>query len=387
MTVAIADGSMFDDAPCGYVLTGDDGVLLAVNRTFLQSLGYPATQLVGKRRFVDLLSGGGRIYHETHFVPTLRLHRTVRAVALDLVRADGSRLPVLVNADLSVDADGRAVTRIVTFDATERRTYERELLDATRRAEAARADAVALARTLQATLIPPVPPRIPGLDISAAYRPAGDGDEVGGDFYDVFQVTDDEWAVVIGDVEGKGVQAAVVTALARHTLRAATVGSGSPAETLRELNRALLGHATNRLLTAAVLRLRRVGPDWQLVSSSGGHCAPVLVRAGTAPVLYGRPGTVLGAVPSPRLSDDTTTLAAGDMLVLYTDGVTEARSGEDFYGEPRLVDRLREPATSSASVTAALLTDVLDYQDGNARDDIAVLTVRVTVPDLSNPST
>ncbi len=101
------------------------------------------------------------------------------------------------------------------FDATERRSYERELLAAKRRAEESEVHASLLSRTLQQTLIPPEIPHIPGLDVAAVYRPAGDGEEIGGDFYDVFQIGVDDWMVAIGDVQGKGANAAVVTALAR----------------------------------------------------------------------------------------------------------------------------------------------------------------------------
>src|SRR6185312_12851732 len=118
------------------------------------------------------------------------------------------------------------------FDATERRAYERELLRAKRRAEESEAHATDLARTLQQTLIPPAPPEIPELDIAAAYRPAGAGDEVGGDFYDIFELASGSWVIALGDVRGKGVQAAVVAALARHTIRAAAVRASQPSEVL-----------------------------------------------------------------------------------------------------------------------------------------------------------
>ena len=203
-----------------------DGTIIKVNATFLALTGYAREDLVGRRRFVDLLTGGGRIYHETHYAPMLRLHGIAREIALDLVCADGRRLPVLVNAVLERDEAGSPlVIRTAVFDASHRRRYEEELLREKQRA-------TSLARTLQQTLIPPHVPSIDGLQVAAEYRPAGDGTEVGGDFYDIFQADDDDWVVTIGDVCGKGVGAAVVTALARYTLRAAAMQDPSPAHGL-----------------------------------------------------------------------------------------------------------------------------------------------------------
>ena len=185
--------------------------------------GLPAERLVGQRRLSTLLSVGGQIYVETHVAPLLLAAGQVRGIALELVTAAGERVPVLMNATLVRD-DGDVPTgvRVAMFDATERREYERELLAARARAEESEARARLLVRSLQEALIPPVVPVIDGLQLAAAYRPAG-GDEVGGDFYDVFQVGVDDWIVVVGDVTGKGVEAAKVTALARYTIRAAAV--------------------------------------------------------------------------------------------------------------------------------------------------------------------
>jgi sigma-B regulation protein RsbU (phosphoserine phosphatase) len=225
---------LYDRAPCGYLSTDPDGTIVRVNATFLALTGYTRGQLVGRRRFVDLLTGGGRIYHETHYAPMLRMQGSARQIALDLVRADGSRLPALVNAVLERDEAGvPVVIRTAVFDATDRRKYERELLLAKERAETSDAQATALARTLQQTLIPPVPPHVPRLEVAAAYRPAGSGAEIGGDFYEVFQHQVDDWFAVLGDVCGKGPEAAVVTALLRYAVRAAAVATPEPAAALR----------------------------------------------------------------------------------------------------------------------------------------------------------
>jgi phosphoserine phosphatase RsbU/P len=369
---------LYDRAPCGYLSTTPDGTIVKVNQTFLTLTGYERSDLVGRRSFVDLLTAGGRIYHETHYAPMLRMQGGAREIALDVVCADGSRLPVLVNAVLERDADGHpAVIRTAVFDATERREYERELLRAKEIAEASEARARALARTLQQTLIPPSPPTIPGIDIAAEYRPAGTGDEVGGDFYDIFQVSDDDWVVVIGDVCGKGAEAAVVTALVRYSVRAAAVRSTRPAETLADVNAVLLRNASERFCTAVLMRLRRVDGSWEALVASAGHPLPLLLRPGADPAVAGGPGSLLGVVDDPAFAESTVQLHPGDALLLYTDGVTEGRRDGEFYGDERIARAMRDRPATATALAHAVLTDVLDFQGGYPRDDIAIVAVRV----------
>jgi PAS domain S-box-containing protein len=139
---------LYDGAPCGYLSTLPDGLIVRVNETLLSWTGYSRDELVGRRRFAELLSPGGRIYHETHYAPLLRMQRAVREIAVEMVRADGSRIPVLVNSVMLLDEAGRPrVVRTTVFDATERKEYERELLRARQRAEQAdkiKADFIAM---------------------------------------------------------------------------------------------------------------------------------------------------------------------------------------------------------------------------------------------------
>ena len=131
---------LYENAPCGYLAAYPDGRIARVNQTFLSWTGYRRDELVGVRRFVELLTPGGRIYHETHYAPLLRMQGSVRSIALEMVRADGSRLPVLVNSQLRADDNGAPLgVRTTVFDATDRKEYEAELLAARRRAEAAAA--------------------------------------------------------------------------------------------------------------------------------------------------------------------------------------------------------------------------------------------------------
>jgi sigma-B regulation protein RsbU (phosphoserine phosphatase) len=308
----------------------------------------------------------------------LRMQGSSREIALTMVRRDGSRLPVLVNSVLERDVHGEPrVVRHAVFDATERRRYERELMAAKERAERSEAKVAALARTLQNSLIPPTPPQIPGLDVAARYRPAGDGTEVGGDFYDVFQIGAGDWAVVIGDVCGKGVDAAVVTALVRHTLRAASVAHPQPVQALRFLNEVLQRHETERFCTVAYVRLRQSDDGWSATICVGGHPLPLLRSADGAVRAVGSPGSLIGVVDDPALDDVTLVLQPGDLVLLCTDGVSEGRRGREFYGEQRIADVVAAAPGCADELATALLDDVLAFQGDRARDDIAVMAIGV----------
>jgi sigma-B regulation protein RsbU (phosphoserine phosphatase) len=369
---------LYDSAPCGFLTTTPDGVIVKANATFRTWVRRTADELTGELRFVDLLTTGGRIYHETHFAPILRLHDHVREVALDLVRADGQRLPVLVNASLARDEDGKPrAIRIAVFDATERREYEQELLRAKERAEASARRARDLARTLQQTLIPPTPPTIPYLELAAGYRPATEALEVGGDFYDVFPVGQHDWVVTIGDVCGKGLDAAIVAALTRHTIRALAVSHDEPHRILADLDEVLRQHDADRFCTAVIVRLHRSSDGWDALISSGGHPPPLLVPLAGPPSLCEVSGPLVGVFEDSVFEDRLVRLGAGDGLVLYTDGVTESRLGKELFGEARLLASVAVHSPSPKAIVDGVISGVLDFQDGRPRDDVAVLALRV----------
>ena len=238
-----------------------------------------------------------------------------------------------------------------------------------------------IARTLQRSLLPPRLPEIPGVETAARYRAAGEGIEVGGDFYDVFETIDARWGVAVGDVCGKGARAAAITSLARHTLRAAAMQERLPSEALLMLNEALRRQEVDTdFCTVAYAHLRPTPDgDVALLLANGGHPPPLLLKAGGDVTPVGRSGTLLGVVPDPHLPDTALTLAPGDALVLYTDGVTEARTPEGMFGSERLEELIRSCAGLGAGAIADVIERaVMDLQNGDARDDIAIVVLKAS---------
>lgn len=214
-------------------------------------------------------------------------------------------------------------------------------IDNARLYEAARAESEArqqaldelqeVARALQQSLLPPHLPELPGLELAARYFPAGSGIEVGGDFYDVFQSDETTWHLAIGDVCGKGPEAAALTGLTRHVLRSAALRHEAPAACLRLLNQALQQEATHRFVTVAHLMLDLTDEGVRCTVSLGGHPHPLLIREGTVQRV-GRPGTLLGIYDEPNVRPVLVDLRPGDVLLAYTDGVTDQPGGYAFDG-------------------------------------------------------
>jgi PAS domain S-box-containing protein len=236
----------------------------------------------------------------------------------------------------------------------------------------------AIARTLQSSLLPPVLPEIAGVEAAALYRAAGEGTEVGGDFYDLFSVAGDEWIAVIGDVCGKGAEAAAVTALARYTIRTAAVRRRSPAAILRWLNDAMLRQdVEGRFCTIACVHLDTSRPEIGVTVACGGHPPAMLRRADGDVRDVGAPGTLLGLLPDPQLEDERAVLAPGDALVLYTDGITDARAPERVVTPEQLHETLRAiPAGSAQRIVEQLAALAVGKEGTPPRDDIAVLALR-----------
>jgi PAS domain S-box-containing protein len=240
-----------------------------------------------------------------------------------------------------------------------------------------------VARTLQESLLPPRLPQIPGAEIAARYRFAGEGTEIGGDFYDLFETADGAWAIVIGDACGKGPEAAALTGLARHGLRAAAVREPRPSRVLSLLNETLLNQvADNRFLTMAFARFEPEEGKAHLIVGCGGHPAPIVVRSNGDVEQLTCTGMILGSLPDPEFAEAEVDLGEGDAIVLFTDGVIEARRGAEIFGEQRLLELLAETQGYDARGIANTVRQAVgDFAPGHPRDDLAIVVVRVLPPE------
>jgi serine phosphatase RsbU (regulator of sigma subunit) len=241
------------------------------------------------------------------------------------------------------------------------------------------ADRDRVARVLQESLLPSALPVIPGVELAARYRACSDG--IGGDFYDVFPLARGRWGLVIGDVCGKGAEAAALTALARHTVRTAAMLDPRPAEVLRVLNDALLENdPTGLRFCTAIFGLLDVTPEGaaRLTIARGGH-PPAIVAGpgGVMPVPGG--GRLLGAFADAELEDAEVVLGPGDTMLLYTDGLTDVGRDSDVLGSAWVGATLeRHQGDGVAAIVDRLADDAVALQaTAVGRDDIAVLAVAV----------
>ncbi|WP_063022175.1 PP2C family protein-serine/threonine phosphatase [Nocardia niwae] len=379
---------LYENAPCGYLSTSLDGRIAKVNATLLGWLGRQRDELVGRKHFSDLLTVGGRLYHETHFAPLLRMQGEVRGIALEMKAADGRRLPVLVSSVVKTGSQGQPLLiRTTVFDARERRAYETELLRARREAEQERERLQRLNATLQTTLLPPDLPQVPGLEVAAYYHIAS-ADEVGGDFYDLFPITGDSWGMFLGDVCGKGAPAAALTSLARYTLRTATAYTPDPAAVLDTLNTTLTEryHGHNPRFCTIIFGLIRPTPErggCDITLAGGGHPPALLLRAdGGVQEMHTQGGQLIGAIPHARIVTRSVRLDVGDTLLLYTDGLTEARTTQDGgrYGDRALLEFAHALAPVTASDAIEALRGLLRSFGSGVEDDTALLAVHALPP-------
>jgi len=361
---------LFENAPCGYLTTTLAGTILQVNRTLETLTGFDRDALVG-RRFQELLTVGGRIYHETHYAPLLQMQGWVREIAVELVRADGARLPALVNSVLQRDEDGRARSvRTIVFEATERRRYEQELLKARDREHAVAAE-------LQRGLLAGELPRDPALDLAVTYRPAVAGLDVGGDWFDAFWIGERRIGVVVGDVVGRGIVAATTMGQLRSAVRALASTGLEPGPLLDALDGYARRHEVGQMTTLAYAELDLDGGV--LTLACAGHPPPAVAAQGAPPrFLWDGRSTPLDAAttPTPR-PQSTVALTPGATVILFTDGLFERvdrplQEGLDLVLAE--LDRHRhEPAqTLTDEVTTAALAG------RRTTDDVCLLALRWT---------
>jgi phosphoserine phosphatase RsbU/P len=308
---------LFESAPCGYLTTRLDGTILRVNRTFEELTGLQRDALVERRRYQDLLAPGSRIHHETHFAPLLHMQGAVREIAVELLKADGSRLPALVNAVVRGDGEARYV-RTTVFDATDRRRYERELVQSRRRADE-------IAAELQRSLLTGALPNDDRVRTEVVYRPGTRGLDVGGDWYDAFWLARPSCVgVVLGDVVGRGIGAAATMGQLRSAIRALAATGLGPAALLEALDGYARRHDVGQMATIVVASIdvdaRR------LRFACAGHPPPALVPADGPPrLLWEGRSQPLDAFGVGTRDEATVELEPGSAFVLYSDGVVERR--------------------------------------------------------------
>lgn len=231
-----------------------------------------------------------------------------------------------------------------------------------------------IADTLQQSLLAD-PARVDGLELGRVYRSATENVRVGGDFYDVYKLPDDRVAVSIGDVSGKGLAAAGITALVRNTLRGHSLDALAPHALVTKANEVLWYFSDSELFATAVYGVLNMSTG-RFEYCNGGHPSPLVLRADGTLTSLEVSGPMLGAFTDLEYATHAIDLAEGDVLVLYTDGVIEARNGGEFFGEQRLSDLVRSLAGNSAEQIAQAIADAAwEHGGGMLRDDIAVLAI------------
>jgi PAS domain S-box-containing protein len=497
---------LFENAPCGYLSAAPDGTLIRVNATFLRWTGYRREDLIGVKRFQDLLSVGGCIYHETHYAPLLLLQGSVREIAVEIVGANGDRLPVLVYSVMLRDSDGAPrVVRTTIVDATERKLYERELLAARDRERVARerteclqritaaiaaapgAEAIAaavtgelvaavdpagtaiavrdpdggelrvvaqrgeitavgagtgaefdegeaggravvrlslggavgrlslefdgtrrfdpdermflvacavqtglalersrlyeetrhVAHSLQRSLLAGAAPSDPRFEVASLYHPAVEHLEVGGDWHDAFTLTGGRVGIVVGDVVGRGLLAAIAMGQLRSAVRALAGADLEPAAVLRYLDTFVEQVDAARYATLAYAE---VDPDTGSgLFASAGHLPPVMLDPGGPPRLFmqGRSAPLGVSAPGLVRPQAAFTLTPGGGFLLYTDGLVERRTEPIDTGLDRLLAAVQARSGSSPAQLVEALPGAL-LEPGSADDDVCLLSFRLT---------
>jgi PAS domain S-box-containing protein len=236
-----------------------------------------------------------------------------------------------------------------------------------------------VARALQSSLLPPSLPDIPRATVTARYRAAGEGNEVGGDFYNVYQADEHTWWFAIGDVSGKGPEAAAIAGLARHTLRALGLQQRSPSQLLTTLHETLLvgeGHGEFCTVCCALLQPNEQGATVSI--ACGGHPPPIIRRADGNVEISTATGPLLGMPVELTFVEHKLDLGPGDIVVLYMDGVTEAHHrNQQLFGEERLIEVIRRADNNVDAVADDILAAVTDYGPAEPRDDVAVVVVQI----------
>ncbi|MDP8956717.1 MAG: SpoIIE family protein phosphatase [Actinomycetota bacterium] len=340
------------DAPYGVhavLRTGKSQLIREINESILEAAAQDEQHL-RLLRALNLKSG--------MIVPMVARGKPIGTISF--VSAESGHLYDEKDLELAEDLARRAATAVDNARLFEERSY--------------------VARTLQESLLPPKLPSVPGVELSSLYRPAGEAFEVGGDFYDVFPCGTNSWAVVIGDVCGKGPDAASVTGLARHTIRAAAAEENQPSRILHSLNDAVLQQRTDHTFcTVAYVRVMPATGGAALNVCCAGHPLPMILRTDGTVEACGAEGTLLGIFPDPELADRPARLRPGDALVLYTDGLTDQHRPGGRLGRKGLEEVLSSAAgRDAAGISASIERAVMNGSGHPLQDDVALLVLRVS---------
>jgi PAS domain S-box-containing protein len=300
---------------------------------------------------------------------------------LEAIRALGMRSVMLIPMIVA----GRTIGVLTMVSAESRRAFDEDDLvfagDLARRAATAVENArlyterATAAQTLQDSLLPARLPTVPGWQLASSYAAGDTTVEVGGDFFDVVEL-EEGFLAVIGDVTGKGVHAAALTALARHTLATAARFDPSPAAVVALLNDVLVHRPEISLLTVACAHVVPDEAGARVSLTSAGHPLPVLARPGQAPTTIGPPGLLLGITGNARWAESEIQLAPGDTLLFYTDGVTDTPSGRERFGEERLLAAVPGAPADPHEMIAGVLSALREFQVGDVVDDRAMLALQ-----------
>ncbi|MFE6160316.1 SpoIIE family protein phosphatase [Streptomyces sp. NPDC056486] len=328
----------------------------AALRTSMRSLGLGEPMSLGSG-IGTTLSTASAVGGETVVLPLVARNRVIGMLTLGKPSDEHFRQEIL---ELAEDLSRRAALALDNA-----RLYSERM---------------AISQSLQRSLLPPGLPQIPGVEVDVIYRAAGEGNEVGGDFYDLFPIRDGAYGFAIGDVCGTGPEAAAVTGLARHALRLlAREGFGGPA-VLERLNAAILDEgARSRFLTLLY------GELWPQEDGSAvlkivcaGHPLPLRLRQDGTVEPYAEPQPLLGVMDDLELYEQTMTLDPGDVLLCVTDGVTERREGTRMLGDDGLADVLTTcTGLTAGAVAARIMRAVERFATDAPSDDMAILAMRV----------
>jgi len=360
---------LLEDAPCGYISTLPDGTISAANRAFESITGLTREDVIGSTRLQDLLPVADRIYHDTHYQPLLLANGVAREIAVNLIRGDGSRVPVLINSVVVRDGNGEPRSiRTVLFPAADRRSYEEELLGAQRRERD-------VSLQLQRGLLVGDLPEADGLLLAVGYEPGVSNLEAGGDWYDVFWVDPGETlALVVGDVVGRGLDAAMTMGQLRSAVRALASTGLDPAGVLAALDRYSVLHRLGEMTTIVYGHLTLSDPSLQYACA--GHLPPLLAAPGQAATYLMQARSMpIASWDDIQRTSATIPLGPGSTVLLYTDGLVEHPTQSLNLG----LKALRESVDVRADATAEqLCSSILDeFRRPDYHDDTCIVIAQL----------